>query len=78
MGRCLITMSMDFQENDELDQLISDFLKLLSPYASEHAAHTVLEYLIRRYRINEMNADALIRCLLPFHDTKVRSAAVYP
>lgn len=58
-------------ENEELDREVSKFLELLSPYAAEHSAHTVMEYFIRRYRVNELNADALIRCVLPFHDTKI-------
>jgi hypothetical protein len=59
-----------------LDITLSNFLQLLSPYASEHSAHTVLEFLIRRYRINEINADALIRCVIPYHDTKIFAKVV--
>jgi U3 small nucleolar RNA-associated protein 10 len=31
-----------------------------------------MEYLIRRFRVNELNVDALLRAALPYHDTKVR------
>jgi U3 small nucleolar RNA-associated protein 10 len=44
---------------------------MLSPYILEPAAHQVLEYLIRRYRINELNVDILIKSVLPIHDSKV-------
>ena len=37
----------------------------------------VLEYLIRRYRIHEMNAGSLIRHMLIMHDTKVRCINCY-
>jgi U3 small nucleolar RNA-associated protein 10 len=46
-------------------------MRLLSVYAGEPSSHTILEYLIRKYRINEFNVSALIQCVLPFHDTKV-------
>ena len=28
-----------------------------------------IEWLIRRYRIHERNVDAIMSCILPFHDT---------
>ncbi len=33
--------------------------------------HKVLEYLIRRYRIHELNVDNLIKCILHLHDSKI-------
>ena len=59
------------QENNELNKEIENLLILLTVYINNKLTHQVLEYLIRRYRINEMNVDAYITCLLPIHDTKV-------
>jgi U3 small nucleolar RNA-associated protein 10 len=58
-------------ENKALDVDIVELLKLLSLYALESAAHLVLEYLIRRYRIHEMNSNDLLLHMLVAHDTKV-------
>ena len=33
------------------------------------AAHKCLEWLIRKYRINELNIDDLMDCILPYHET---------
>lgn len=58
-------------ENQCLDKEISILLEHLSIFASEPSTHLVLEYLIRRYRVNEFNCDALLRCLISTHDSKV-------
>lgn len=59
-------------ENIELDKQLHDLLYLLAPYVLEPSCHTVLEYLIRRYRINDLNIDSLMAVVLPRHDNKVR------
>jgi U3 small nucleolar RNA-associated protein 10 len=59
------------EENAAIDKKIERLLALLTLYASEKATHCVLEYLIRRYRIHDMNADSLIRMVIAVHDTKV-------
>lgn len=64
-------------ENQSLDKEISILLEHLSIFAGERSAHLVLEYLIRRYRINELNADALIRCLISTHDSKVCGFCIF-
>lgn len=58
-------------ENQTLDKEISILLEHLSVFASEPSTHLVLEYLIRRYRIHELNCDSLLRCLISVHDSKV-------
>lgn len=59
-------------ENKCLDKEISILLEHLSIFATEPSAHLVIEYLIRRYRVNEFNCDSLIRCLISTHDSKVQ------
>ena len=51
--------------------MLNSFLGLLSLYADIPASHQVLEYLIWRYRVNEMNSDKVIKCFLWCFDTKV-------
>lgn len=58
-------------ENKALDTDITNLLKLLSLYALESSTHLVLEYLIRRYRVHEMNTHVLLQCMLVAHDSKV-------
>jgi hypothetical protein len=59
------------QENVELDKDLSRLLSLLSIYAFDTSSHVVLEYLIRRYKIHDMNADVLITSMIVAHDNKV-------
>ncbi|XP_064605769.1 LOW QUALITY PROTEIN: HEAT repeat-containing protein 1-like [Liolophura sinensis] len=57
--------------NQTLDANISDLLIRLSPYFLLKPAHKVLEWLIFRYHIHFYNADELMRCVLPYHETKI-------
>lgn len=59
------------EENCSLNSEIKSLLSLLSLFANEKSSHKVIEYLIRRYRIHELNATDLIQYMLPIHDTKV-------
>ena len=59
------------EENKAIDKEIKDLLKLLSLYATEPSAHKVLEYLFQRYKINELNVDALLSYTIHVHDTKI-------
>lgn len=54
---------------EKLDLSIASFLKVLSPYFLLKPAHKVLEYLIRRYRVNDFNTEPILSCSLPFHET---------
>ena len=58
-------------ENKSLDKEISNLLDLLSLFADDPMTHKVLEYLIRRYRVHELNVDSLLRSMIVIHDTKV-------
>jgi len=50
---------------------IHSLLSLLALFAFEPSAHLVLDYLIRRYKVHEMNSNVLIACMIVAHDTKV-------
>ena len=57
--------------NDQLNDLLSGFLRLLSPFFLLKPAHKALEWLIRRFRINEFNVDSVFECILPYHETNL-------
>lgn len=58
-------------DNVLLDQQIEHLLQCLSAYLLQPAAHNVLEWLVRRYRVHVYNSMMLLECFLPYHNTKV-------
>lgn len=64
------------EENKILSKQLERFLQHLSLFSNEPSMHRVLEFLIRRYRIHEHNADALISCMLTVHDSKIFARVV--
>lgn len=67
---------LSIEENKALDREITRLLDLLGLFADDPMTHKVLEYLIRRYRIHELNVDSLLRSMLSIHDTKVSHGLV--
>ncbi|KAF5351352.1 hypothetical protein D9758_008071 [Tetrapyrgos nigripes] len=57
------------EENSQLHAAISSFLLALGPYLLEAPAGKVLEWLVRRFRINEFDVDAILTLFLPYHET---------
>lgn len=60
---------MGIDKNNQINNDISSYLRLLSDHFELVAARRTLEYLIRRYKIHIYNAEELILCTLPYHDT---------
>lgn len=60
----------------DLDEKISVFLRKLSPYFLLKPAQKCLEWLIRVFRINSFNVDALMECVLPYYETKLFARVV--
>ena len=60
----------DKQFNKKLRRIINEFLLLLSPYLQLQPAKKCLEWLIRRFEIHRFDLDALLQCLLPYHETQ--------
>lgn len=58
-------------ENSILDKELEELFRILTLFSGNENCHKILEYLIRRYRVYELNVDSLISCLLHHHDTKV-------
>ncbi|XP_047143600.1 HEAT repeat-containing protein 1 isoform X1 [Hydra vulgaris] len=56
--------------NRRLSKKLSMFLMFLSPYVLLKPAHRVLEWLVRRFQIHIHEKNALIGCLLPYHETQ--------
>eukprot|EP00899_Mesostigma_viride_P004976 jgi/Mesvir1/1447/Mv14438-RA.1 len=57
------------EDNEEIDGNIVAFLRTVADYFLLPAAQKTLEYLVRKFKIYKFNADALIRHLLPYHET---------
>ncbi|KAH8031407.1 hypothetical protein HPB51_017179 [Rhipicephalus microplus] len=64
------------EENAILDGQIEEFLLLLSPHFLLRPAHKALEWLVYRFHVHEFNVDAILRCILPFHETRVFARAL--
>ncbi|XP_076957841.1 uncharacterized protein At3g06530-like [Bidens hawaiensis] len=62
---------MGIEENNQINASVSSYLRLLSGYFLLPSALRTLEYLIRRYKIYVYNAEDMILCALPYHDTHV-------
>ena len=60
----------------ELDNLITKFLRLLSPYFLLRPSHKCLEWLIRAFRIHECNIDVILECILPYYVTNLFARVV--
>ncbi|PFH46286.1 hypothetical protein AMATHDRAFT_155738 [Amanita thiersii Skay4041] len=55
--------------NAQLNKSIAAFLSLLGPYLLESPTGKVLEWLIKRFRINEFNVEDILALFLPYHET---------
>ncbi|EFA81512.1 U3 snoRNP protein [Heterostelium album PN500] len=62
-------MQITAEESDQLDTDIHRFLRLSSGYFLLNPAQKALEWLIRRYRINEFNIDSLMISVIPYHQS---------
>ncbi|KAJ7740997.1 hypothetical protein B0H14DRAFT_3515417 [Mycena olivaceomarginata] len=70
----LTTLNPAFREFEaeaitQLDLGISGFLSLLGPYVMEAPTGKVLEWLVRRFRINEFNVEPILALFLPYHES---------
>ncbi|MDP2438114.1 MAG: hypothetical protein Q8P67_20420, partial [archaeon] len=58
-------------DNLQLDADLARFLRLLCSYLLHPAAVKALEWLMRRFRVHELNVDAVVSCALPYHETNL-------
>lgn len=59
------------EDNVQLDAQLKSFFRHLSPFYQLPAAGKAMEWLVRRYQVQEYSVDAILRCVLPYHDTKL-------
>ncbi|KAH7908681.1 hypothetical protein BJ138DRAFT_1128268 [Hygrophoropsis aurantiaca] len=52
-----------------LDRTLGVFLRLLGPCLLQAPTGKVLEWLVKRFRINEFNVDDILALFLPYHDS---------
>ncbi|KAG9005674.1 snoRNA-binding rRNA-processing protein utp10 [Tulasnella sp. JGI-2019a] len=52
-----------------LQEVIARFMWKLSKYLMEPPAGKVLEWLVRRYRINEFDISLVLECFMPYHES---------
>lgn len=57
--------------NRQLKEVIKKFLIHLSPYLLLQPAHKCLEWLIRRFNINEYEKDEFMMLILPYNETTI-------
>lgn len=55
----------------KVDESISGFLRILSPYFLLRPAHKCLEWLVRVYEVQKCNIDGLMECVLPYYETNL-------
>lgn len=57
--------------NKQLNKTIKAFMFHLSPYFMLQPSHKCLEWLIRRFNIQDYNKDEFMSLILPYHETRV-------
>ncbi|KAI5810289.1 hypothetical protein DFH27DRAFT_509326 [Peziza echinospora] len=55
------------EENDSLNRNVEEFLGLVGPRVLLRSAQKAVEWLVRKFRIHELNTAALILTFLPYH-----------
>ncbi|OQR98818.1 hypothetical protein ACHHYP_07843 [Achlya hypogyna] len=66
-NRALLTK----EETEALDTELGLLLDALSPYFLLPPTHQVLEFLVRKYEVHVWNVDALIACMICYHESPV-------
>ncbi|ORY85937.1 U3 small nucleolar RNA-associated protein 10 [Leucosporidium creatinivorum] len=57
------------EENDKLDLVLNKVLRALGKHILLKPAGIVLEWLVRRFRVNDLNIPSLLALFLPYHTT---------
>jgi U3 small nucleolar RNA-associated protein 10 len=63
-------MMLSAEENAALDATLERCLRRLGRWIGIMAGGKCIEWLVRRFRVHEMNADALLQTFLPYHDSQ--------
>ena len=65
-----------YQSVEKLDTLITEFLRLVSPYFLLRPSHKCLQWLMYSFEIHTYNTDALMECVLPYYQSTLFSRLV--
>ncbi|KAG9044794.1 snoRNA-binding rRNA-processing protein utp10 [Tulasnella sp. UAMH 9824] len=57
------------EQHQALRANIAAFMRRLSQYILDAPAAKALEWLVRRFRVNEFDVDLVLECFLPFHES---------
>ncbi|KAJ7607399.1 hypothetical protein FB45DRAFT_1135460 [Roridomyces roridus] len=60
---------LSVEEATQLNASIEGFLALLGPLLIDAPTGKILEWLVRRFRINEFNVESLLALFLPYHES---------
>ncbi|GMK56611.1 hypothetical protein CspeluHIS016_0304510 [Cutaneotrichosporon spelunceum] len=63
-------MMLSTDENAALDVTLERCLRRLGRWIGIMAGGKCIEWLVRRFRVHEMNAEALLQTFLPYHDSQ--------
>ncbi|CAK9783229.1 hypothetical protein CC85DRAFT_281973 [Cutaneotrichosporon oleaginosum] len=63
-------MMLSAEENTALDAILERCLRRLGKWIGIMAGGKCIEWLVRRFRVHEMNAEALLQTFLPYHDSQ--------
>ncbi|KAK8849743.1 hypothetical protein IAR55_005078 [Kwoniella newhampshirensis] len=62
-------MMLTQEENDALDKILGRCLRRLGRWVGVMAGGKCIEWLVRRFRVHEMNAETLLQVFLPYHSS---------
>ncbi|WVQ84520.1 hypothetical protein IAT38_006674 [Cryptococcus sp. DSM 104549] len=62
-------MMLTAEENKELDRTLEKCLRRLGKWIGVMAGGKCIEWLVRRFRVHELNAEALLQVFLPYHES---------
>ncbi|KAG8912993.1 snoRNA-binding rRNA-processing protein utp10, partial [Tulasnella sp. 417] len=57
------------EQHQALQSSIAAFMRRLSQYILDAPTAKVIEWLVRRFRVNEFDVDLVLECFLPFHES---------
>jgi U3 small nucleolar RNA-associated protein 10 len=57
------------EANAKLNESLNSFLPLLGPYLMESPTGKIIEWLVRRFRVNEFNVEAVLALFLPYQES---------
>ncbi|WVQ74325.1 U3 small nucleolar RNA-associated protein 10 [Cryptococcus sp. DSM 104548] len=63
-------LMLSTEENEVLDEALEGCLRRLGRWIGVMAAGKCLEWLVRRFRVHEMNSETVLRVFLPYHESQ--------